>query len=340
MKKITLFTFFILLFITNINNTFADEEKNLVNIYIFHSDSCSHCQEELKLLDKLEKKYNNIKIHKYEIIDEHNKELFSKVTNEFNITTTGVPFTIIGDKYFIGYSEKQTKLTFVKTIIYYSNYGYMDKVAGIVGNDELPSYKVSEDQPTIDNFIKNYGNYKLLFFNTNNMSLENINLLSHMLSELNIYNIIMTTILVLILINLKNPKDKWVSVIIYIILYIVQSLFYQINKLIINEIILLLILNYLAYSILLYIVKNNKTPIIYSIIAIISTISNYLKTNYYSKYLIIWKEIIELNCLNLLEYIIQILLSIIIILFITIIIIYMINLILKKILKIKIRSIS
>ena len=38
----------------------ADEKKNLVNIYLFHSNTCSHCKAERELLKELEKKYDNI----------------------------------------------------------------------------------------------------------------------------------------------------------------------------------------------------------------------------------------------------------------------------------------
>ena len=194
MKKIyLLFTFLITLFLININTTYA-EEKNLVNIYIFHREDCPHCQSELKLINNLEQKYNNIKIYKYEINTDNNKELYRKVLDEYNISKTGVPFTIIGDKYFIGYNEEKTKITFIKTIEYYSNYGYVDKTANIVENNNLPTYKIENNQIAVDEFIKKYGNHKLLFLSTNSISLENISVLSTILTELNIYNILMIII--------------------------------------------------------------------------------------------------------------------------------------------------
>ena len=68
-KKIILILFLIIsIFFINIPIQ-ASEKSNLVNIYFFHSNTCSHCQEEQKLLKKLEERYDNIKIYEIEIHD-------------------------------------------------------------------------------------------------------------------------------------------------------------------------------------------------------------------------------------------------------------------------------
>ena len=329
MKKILLT---ILLLIINISNINA-EEKNLVNIYLFHSETCSHCQAEIRLLNSLEEKYNNIKVYEYEINNEENQELFSKVKDLYNISNTGVPFTIIGEKYFFGYSDEISRLNFIKSIIYYSDNGYEDKVAKIVGNNNLPEYDINNNQITIDEFINNYGNYKLLFFETDNITMENSNLLLSILSELNIYNVGIIILLLIALFKIKNIKDKIISLILYIGIYILQGLFYNINLPIANNVILLLALNYFVYSILYYIVKENKKHLLYGIVILLSIMSNYLKIHYYNDYLKIFKELLELNTINIFEYIIQILLNTITSLFITMIIIYFAYLIIKIIFK-------
>ena len=62
--KINKIIFFVILFILSISPVHADSDKNLVNIYLFHSNTCPHCKEEIKYLDKIEKKYDNVKIYK------------------------------------------------------------------------------------------------------------------------------------------------------------------------------------------------------------------------------------------------------------------------------------
>ena len=51
MKRISKLLFVLIVFIINIIVVKADSDKNLVNIYLFHSDTCPHCREEIKFLD-------------------------------------------------------------------------------------------------------------------------------------------------------------------------------------------------------------------------------------------------------------------------------------------------
>ncbi len=156
MKKIKLviFSLFIsLMFISNIR-----AEENLVNLYLFYSNTCSHCEAEMKLLDDLQEDYDNLRIYKYEISEDENSLLLSKVSEMFNTNVTGVPFTIIGEKTFFGYSEENSKKKFVGTIEYYSSHGYVDKVGEYLGN-ELPTYEIDNNDITVDEYIKDYGEY-------------------------------------------------------------------------------------------------------------------------------------------------------------------------------------
>lgn len=156
MKKIKLviFSLFIsLMFISNIR-----AEENLVNLYLFYSNTCSHCEAEMKLLDELQEDYDNLRIYKYEISEDKNSLLLSKVSEMFNTNVTGVPFTIIGEKTFFGYSEENSKKKFVGTIEYYSSHGYVDKVGEYLGN-ELPTYEIDNNDITVDEYIKDYGEY-------------------------------------------------------------------------------------------------------------------------------------------------------------------------------------
>lgn len=152
--KLVIFSLFIsLMFISNIR-----AEENLVNLYLFYSNTCSHCEAEMKLLDELQEDYDNLRIYKYEISEDKNSLLLSKVSEMFNTNVTGVPFTIIGEKTFFGYSEENSKKKFVGTIEYYSSHGYVDKVGEYLGN-ELPTYEINNNDITVDEYIKDYGEY-------------------------------------------------------------------------------------------------------------------------------------------------------------------------------------
>ena len=88
------------------------QEDGVVNVYFFYGDGCPHCAKEEKFFKLIEKKYGNkVHIYSYETWNnKNNKELMiesKKVFDAFNkgVTEVSVPFTVIGDKYFAGYSD-------------------------------------------------------------------------------------------------------------------------------------------------------------------------------------------------------------------------------------------
>jgi len=96
-KRILLFLIFLLspLFVQAQNNT---------ELYFFYSDSCPHCHKEALFLDKLEKDYDSkLDIKRLEVGSQENINLMFDLAARLNTSVSGVPFTVIGDKYFIGY---------------------------------------------------------------------------------------------------------------------------------------------------------------------------------------------------------------------------------------------
>ena len=84
---------------------FAKEDNN-VRLYLFHSNSCTHCQEEIEFLDEIKDDYPTLEIIKYEISEnEMNYNLYNKVIQKTELNVTGVPFTIIGTDYYVGYTK-------------------------------------------------------------------------------------------------------------------------------------------------------------------------------------------------------------------------------------------
>lgn len=296
-KRICILIIIILIsIIINIENvTASTKDKNLVNIYFFHSEECSHCNSEIKLLDKLEKKYKNIKIYRYEIHTKDNSKLFREVQQLYKIKTIGVPLTIIGSTYYNGFTEEKSSIEFIKTIEYYSKYGYVDKVGELLQLDNLSIYELDENNPTLEEFKKNYGNYKLmgkLYTNDIDISLNAIIL--GVLSQLNITKLISILLVILILTKIKEPKNK----IFLLLIYLITSLILTTTNIFNNEIYILitriLILTYFIIVLLKY-NKDKKTEYLYSNILIgIIFIQNYLENYFFSNYSQIFKNLIDL----------------------------------------------
>ncbi len=235
MKKIiSLIIVYIIFFISFSSYTYA-QEKNIVNIYFFHSDTCHYCQDELKLLNLLEEEHENIRIYKYDISNKENNNLLGKVSNMFDVRISGVPFTIIGEKTFTGYSYENTKRIFEATIDYYSNHGYQDQVGKLVGVKELPTYPI-EDNSNIDKYIEDYGNYKINIpiigqIETKNLTLPIIAVLLGFTSAFNLDNILISLFLICLLVNIANKKNKYLIGITFLLVITCLHLLFQIQLL-------------------------------------------------------------------------------------------------------------
>ena len=202
----------ILLLISTI--TVKAEEKNLVNIYLFHSNTCSHCKAERKLLDELEKKYDNIKIYQYEIGEKENIELLKEVAKLYDTNGSGTPFTVIGDKYYKGYSDADSKQTFIATIEYYSNNGYKDRTGEYIGNIKLPTYEIKEDAESIDEYIESYISHKIKIFGKTielkKLTLPVISILIGLVDGFNPCAMWVLLFLISMLLGMKDKKKMWV----------------------------------------------------------------------------------------------------------------------------------
>ena len=82
-------------------------EENKINIYLFYSYTCPHCHDEIEYFKKLEEKYKDkINIYKYEVMKNKDNLTMMNASKElFEVTSTGVPFTVIGKEYILGFSE-------------------------------------------------------------------------------------------------------------------------------------------------------------------------------------------------------------------------------------------
>lgn len=86
---------------------FASEKE--VNIYFFWGQGCPHCAKEKPFLEKLEQNYPQVKVYDFEVwYNSENRDLLIEVGKKLNADISGVPFTVIGDQYIIGYYNDAT----------------------------------------------------------------------------------------------------------------------------------------------------------------------------------------------------------------------------------------
>ena len=211
MNKIKYVIFSLFLFMIAICNIKA--EDNLVNLYLFYSKTCPHCEEEIKMLDSIKDDYKNLRIYKYELSKDNNSEIFKNVATLFDLNVSGVPFTIIGEKTFIGYGENSKK-TIIGCIEYYSKHGYVDKVGQYL-NKELPTYEISDDDTSIDEYLEDYGNYSFNIpiigeVNTKTLTIPMIAVVMGFIDGFNPCAMWILLFLITMLISMKDRKKMWI----------------------------------------------------------------------------------------------------------------------------------
>lgn len=110
-----------------------------VNAYLFYGEGCPHCAKERIFLDQLKTKYPNLNITEYEIyFNKENNALFQKIATQLHTQSGGVPFLVIGDEPYIGFSETLTTKEVENKVIACSQTECIDIVAESGKIDEEP----------------------------------------------------------------------------------------------------------------------------------------------------------------------------------------------------------
>ncbi|MBN1374247.1 hypothetical protein JW962_02855 [Candidatus Dojkabacteria bacterium] len=100
--------FFIAIFAGFTRLVYAQAEP--INIYLFYGLGCPHCAKERQFLKDLREDYpDQITIYEYEIYyEKEDSNTFLDVIDYLDIEVAGVPFLVIGEKYFVGYESDNT----------------------------------------------------------------------------------------------------------------------------------------------------------------------------------------------------------------------------------------
>lgn len=211
----------------------TDKEKNLVNIYLFYSDSCVHCASEKELLNEIIQEYDNVKVYKYEVSNnDENRGMMEDIASMLDVEVSGVPFTVIANKPYYGFNKYSSKRVFLGTIDYYLEHGYVDTVGEYLGNIELPSYDLDDDSDFY-NYLDNYGNYELSLLgfkvNTKDLDLNITSIIMGILDGVNIFSLILLFLMINIFFRIKNKKRLISFCLVYLgvsfVIYLLSMLF-------------------------------------------------------------------------------------------------------------------
>lgn len=140
MKKLKyLVVFALVLFLPFVVSVSAEKktetkESKKVNVYLFRGDGCPHCQEAEEWFDELKNDEEYSKYYTlvdYEVwYNEDNASLMEKVAKDLGTEANGVPFIVIGEKYFSGFSKDMADDIKGAIKDAYNNKDYKDVVKG------------------------------------------------------------------------------------------------------------------------------------------------------------------------------------------------------------------
>lgn len=107
MKKLKLLLVFLMALILPVMVYAEGEEAKEVNVYLFRGEGCPHCEEAIEWFKSIEEEYGSkFNIVDYETwYDEENAELMQKVAEARGETAEGVPYIIIGNKSWNGFTD-------------------------------------------------------------------------------------------------------------------------------------------------------------------------------------------------------------------------------------------
>lgn len=221
----------------------SKQDDNIINIYFFRGEGCPHCKEEEEFFKDIKEEYKDkIKIYDYETWhNEENDELMIKAKKEFGITKTGVPFTVIGDHYHLGYTNYIGKD--IKHEIDY----YLDSTNNVINNKDNSNENKEIKKEDIDN-------YKTLpLFGRVNVKKVSLPLVAIILGFIDGFNpCAMWVLLFLIsfLLNTKSKKKRWLIGTVFLF---ISGLIYFLSMLGMNVILSMVLVNLIRNIIALFI---------------------------------------------------------------------------------------
>jgi len=219
-----IFSFFIFLFSANISLAAND-----LNIYFFWGDGCPHCAKEGAYLNMLKNEYSNINIYDFEIYNHSdNVSILQKISQDLKLRIDGVPFVIIGNQQFVGFSDISTPDELKTRIEFCLNNKCQDSVADIIGL-EKSSHSEQKGDSNSDQNIKeslesenteNNRDVNLPIIGKIDTTSFSLPLLTIIMGGLDGFNpCAMWTLLFLIslLLGMKDKKRMWILGIVFIL---------------------------------------------------------------------------------------------------------------------------
>lgn len=182
-------------------------KENEVKLYFFHQDGCPHCEKELEFLESIKDEYSYLTIVDYEVSNNYiNYNLFKRLMTETNINKTSVPFTIIGTDYYVGYDSTTSISDDIKKSIekFYESDEYVDIVSMVKNKEDISNIELNKDIDS-EKTIPLLGK-----IDAKSVSLPLVSIILGLVDGFNPCAMWVLLFLISMLFNMKDKKKMWI----------------------------------------------------------------------------------------------------------------------------------
>lgn len=180
-----------------------------LNGYFFWKEGCPHCEKEKEFFESIKDEYPDLVIKDYEVSEHHeNIDFLKKIGERLNINIKGVPFLVIGDKYFVGFEELSSPKEIEERVKECTDKECPDSIAMILEPGIVP-----DEKPEVNITRGEQKRIAVPFLGEVNLSSLSLPVLSILIGILDGFNpCAMWTLLFLIslLLGMADRKRMWI----------------------------------------------------------------------------------------------------------------------------------
>jgi thiol-disulfide isomerase/thioredoxin len=185
-----------------------------INAYLFWGDGCPHCAKEKVYLSEVVADYPSLKLSTFEIYhSQDNVALMQNVAKKLDVNASGVPFLVIGDKSFVGYSEGVTDSEIKEQINKCSISKCPDSVASILKGADADGSEERDapQEPVVSNGAKKIVSLPIVGeINALDFSLPILTIIIGALDGFNPCAMWVLLFLISLLLGMDNRKKMWI----------------------------------------------------------------------------------------------------------------------------------
>lgn len=182
-------------------------EKEM-NIHLFYGKECPHCEDLMDFLDGYLEEKPNVKLYKYEVWhNKTNQKRLSDVQELLGVKGNGVPYLVIGNQVVTGYYAKYTNQKIKDLINYYEQNDYCDEVGDYLGTCDI---KGNDIELVDKNVLTNITVPILGEINPTKISLPILAIVIGFVDGFNPCAMWILLFLITMLINVNNRKRMWI----------------------------------------------------------------------------------------------------------------------------------